>query len=57
MIEEQKPEPPNCQQCRRNPATHKTPVSKGVGFRWKCDACFKRLMESGFKKPKGKSNG
>jgi ribosomal protein L37AE/L43A len=57
MIEEQKPEPPNCQQCRRNPATHKTPVSKGVGFRWKCDACFKRLMESGFKKPKGKNNG
>ena len=40
----------NCQQCRIRPATHKTPVTKGLGFRWKCDACFNKSRPSGFKK-------
>lgn len=39
----------NCQQCRIRPATHKVPVSKGVGFRWKCEMCFNKSKPSGFK--------
>ena len=39
----------NCQSCKVNPAKHKVPTAKGNGFRWKCEACFKRLNPSGFK--------
>jgi hypothetical protein len=39
----------NCQQCRIRPATHKVPVLKGVGFRWKCEMCFNKSRPSGAK--------
>jgi hypothetical protein len=39
----------NCQQCRIRPATHKVPVLKGVGFRWKCEMCFNKSRLSGSK--------
>jgi len=39
----------NCQSCKVNPAKHKVPTAKGNGFRWKCEACFKKIGTSGFK--------
>ena len=38
-----------CQQCRIRPATHKVPILKGLGFRWKCEMCFNKARPSGFK--------
>jgi len=39
----------NCQQCRVHPALYKVPTLKGNGFRWKCEACYKRRVPSGIR--------